>query len=209
LACAAEALTPFWWRDASLLQAELDAHGSFAAAGRTHQVAASTLKSAWSEHGLPPRPRGALRPAVTLADPLNEPLLKLAAHLVKACGTGKAKLVSGRREPHDGLERIFFIGDAHVPYHSREGFAIWLKACRDFKPTLVVQMGDFVDCFSVSSYSKDPGRALGLDKEIEAARDALDEIEKASPGARRIYIAGNHEDGCNGICRTRRRSFST
>jgi predicted phosphodiesterase len=100
----------------------------------------------------------------------------------------------GKREPNGGLERLFFIGDAHVPFHDKKALAIWLKACRDFKPTIVVQMGDFMDCFSVSSYSKDPGRALGLDKEVDEARIVLDQIEKASPGARRIYVSGNHED---------------
>jgi predicted phosphodiesterase len=190
VACGDKALPPTWWRDAFLLQSEYEAHRSLAAVSRAHGVPQSTLKTAWSDLGLPARPRGgAPQPAVTQPDPLNEPLLRLAD-----LGKVKERPPLGKRERVDGLERLFFIGDLHAPYHHKEGLAIWLRACRDFKPTTVVNMGDFLDCFAVSSYSKDPRRAFGLDTEIEKAKKILDKIEKASPGARRIFIAGNHED---------------
>lgn len=188
MACRSSALPPLWWQQADILQAEVDAHNSFAATGRVHSVPASTLKTAWSEHGLAPRSRGALRPAVTQPDPLNDSLLRLADF------KRSTRKIEAKREPVNGLERLFFISDPHIPYHDEKALAVWLKACRDFKPSVVVSMGDFIDCFSVSSYSKDPRRALHLEGEVEQARAALDQIEKASPGARRIYIAGNHED---------------
>jgi hypothetical protein len=65
---------------------------------------------------------------------------------------------------------------------------------RGFEPTTVVSMGDFIDCFSVSKYSKSPTRALGLDEEVASANAVLDEIDRIAPKSRRIYIAGNHED---------------
>lgn len=69
-----------------------------------------------------------------------------------------------------------------------------MDALADFKADTVVILGDFVDFFSVSHWSKDPSRALTLADEIAHAETLLDEIEERSPGTRRIYIAGNHED---------------
>src|SRR4051812_3037880 len=69
-----------------------------------------------------------------------------------------------------------------------------LEAMEEFKPDLVISNGDFLDCFSVSNYSKDPQRALGLEREIGLAEAELDRIEAASPGAERIFLEGNHCD---------------
>jgi predicted phosphodiesterase len=92
------------------------------------------------------------------------------------------------------LKRLFFLSDPHIPYHDKRGLKIALAALKRFKPDIVVSVGDFVDFFSVSSYSKDPSRALLLDKEVGQATVVLDQIGKLAPNARRIYIAGNHED---------------
>ena len=54
-------------------------------------------------------------------------------------------------------------------------------------------MGDMADCFSVSSHSKNPQRALQLKSEIEAVNDGLDQLEGLM-ASRYIYLAGNHED---------------
>jgi predicted phosphodiesterase len=89
---------------------------------------------------------------------------------------------------------LFFLSDLHCPYHHKKGVEVALRAMKRFKPDVVVSMGDFMDFFSVSSYSKDPTRALRLDKEVEDATILLDRIDKLTPGARRIYISGNHED---------------
>ncbi len=92
------------------------------------------------------------------------------------------------------LERIFFFPDSHIPYQDKRAFEIALAALKDFKPDWVVSIGDFIDNFSVSSHSKDPGRALQLDKEIAEATSTLDRINKLAPNAKRIFVAGNHED---------------
>lgn len=92
------------------------------------------------------------------------------------------------------LERLFFIGDVHSPFHHKPSWKLVMGALADFNPTIVVSMGDFVDFFSVSHWSKNPERALSLRDELEIAGGLLDEVEARSEGARRIYIGGNHED---------------
>jgi len=59
-----------------------------------------------------------------------------------------------------------------------------------FEPDTVVVIGDFIDCFAVSNYSKDPTRLLGLQEEVAHATDLLDRIT----AKRKIYVCGNHED---------------
>jgi predicted phosphodiesterase len=91
------------------------------------------------------------------------------------------------------LEKILLIPDCHHPYVDKNAWNLMLKAAREFKPQHVVIMGDFADFYGVSSHSKDPNRALKLKEEIEATKDALDEVKKL--GAKNYhFVSGNHED---------------
>jgi calcineurin-like phosphoesterase family protein len=64
---------------------------------------------------------------------------------------------------------------------------------QEFKPDILVCMGDLADFYKVSSFGKDPGREFSFKEEVEDCNAALDELD--SIGAqRKIFIAGNHED---------------
>ncbi len=91
------------------------------------------------------------------------------------------------------LERIFLIGDLHSPFENKRAWRLVLDALADFKADTFVSLGDFMDCLSVSTYSKDPSRAFSLADEVLAARDRLLEIEERTPDARRVWLDGNHE----------------
>jgi len=91
------------------------------------------------------------------------------------------------------LEKILFIPDCHVPYHDKDAFNLMLKVGKAFKPDHAIILGDFADFYGVSSHSKDPNRALKLKEEIDATKDALDQI--ISIGAKNnVFVSGNHED---------------
>ncbi len=68
-----------------------------------------------------------------------------------------------------------------------------MKAARDLQPETIVILGDFVDCFAISNYSKDPTRAMGLEKEISLALKKREQLD-ALGAKRKIFIEGNHED---------------
>jgi predicted phosphodiesterase len=87
-------------------------------------------------------------------------------------------------------ERVFFIPDAHIPFEDKRAVALVFDALTHYQPHTVVIMGDFLDCFSVSHWVKDPRRAFTLEKEIEKATGYLDRID----ANRKIYVCGNHED---------------
>lgn len=91
------------------------------------------------------------------------------------------------------LQKILIIPDVHVPYHDKRAWKLMLKAARAFKPEHTIIMGDFIDCYSVSSHSKDPNRALKMQEEVEETKKALDEISSIK-SSNKVFIAGNHED---------------
>lgn len=88
------------------------------------------------------------------------------------------------------VEKVFFVPDLHCPYNDKKATELMFDAMSVFKPDTVVIIGDFIDCFSVSRWAKDPTRAKTLKQEAEAGKAYLDRIK----ARRKIFIAGNHED---------------
>jgi predicted phosphodiesterase len=88
------------------------------------------------------------------------------------------------------VEKVFFIPDLHCPYEDKRAVELMFDAMKVFKPDVVVIIGDFIDCFSVSRWAKDPKRAHTLKQEADAGKAYLDRIT----AKKKIYIAGNHED---------------
>lgn len=91
------------------------------------------------------------------------------------------------------LKRVLFIPDQHFPYNDKRYWKVLMQVCSQFKFETIVIQGDFVDCYTVSSHSKDPTRKLNLLEELEPAKKALRQLEGF--GAKQlIYLEGNHED---------------
>lgn len=91
------------------------------------------------------------------------------------------------------IERILFIPDCHFPYVDRVAWAVMLRCAWIFKPHRIIQMGDFIDCFTVSDHSKDPRRGTQLEAELVATNEALDELD-ALGAAHKHITWGNHEN---------------
>lgn len=81
--------------------------------------------------------------------------------------------------------------DTHAPYHDPEAVAVALAVLRTVKPDTLVILGDFLDCYSVSRFPKDPKRKHLLREEIDQSIYILDEIQKACRNVK--FIKGNHE----------------
>lgn len=90
-------------------------------------------------------------------------------------------------------DRILIIPDTHAPYHDKKAWELMLDVARDFKPTTICILGDFVDCHSISSHSKNPACTYSLADEIETASGLLKQLEALKP-KRKIYCEGNHEE---------------
>jgi hypothetical protein len=83
--------------------------------------------------------------------------------------------------------------DLHIPYQDD----IAISAMFDFiesqhiKPDLVVILGDLVDFYEISTFSKDP-RRKDIAAEIKEANEFLISLRNRYPDARMILYRGNH-----------------
>lgn len=91
------------------------------------------------------------------------------------------------------FEKILFIPDTHVPFHDKRAFLLACKIARSFRPDWLVVLGDFADFYSVSKHDRSPDRRHLLIEEVDAVKEALDELSAAARCKRRIYVSGNHE----------------
>ncbi len=90
------------------------------------------------------------------------------------------------------ITKIMVCPDAHFPFVDKTAWKVFLKACKAVQPDVIVIIGDFLDCLSISRHAKKAKDEKFLSKELESGNDALDEI-CALMVKRVIYIDGNHE----------------
>jgi len=64
----------------------------------------------------------------------------------------------------------------------------------DLEPSTIVNIGDDVDCYTISSFDKDPRRLHSLQDEINNTRAHLHKVSQLAPEANKYWLEGNHED---------------
>lgn len=90
------------------------------------------------------------------------------------------------------MKRVLFVPDTHRPYHDKKAWRCMIKAAKLFKPDVLIVLGDFADCYGISSHMKSPSRAIKFHDEIVDVAEGLDELDAI--GARtKVYVEGNHE----------------
>ena len=90
-------------------------------------------------------------------------------------------------------EKVLFVPDIHAPYQDNTAIRAMIAFGKEFKPDRIFLMGDVIDFYALSSFSKDPMRALKLQSEIDEAVSVLKIIRKEFPKARIDFVKGNHE----------------
>jgi predicted phosphodiesterase len=105
------------------------------------------------------------------------------------------------------LKKILFVPDVHVPYHDKTAWGTMLAAMREWKPDIVVVLGDLCDMYSVSAHDKDPRRMNRLDWELEACNEALDQLD-ALGAQKKYFVEGNHETRWDRALASRATEFS-
>jgi predicted phosphodiesterase len=91
------------------------------------------------------------------------------------------------------MERILIVPDTHAPYQDRRAWDLMMSAASDLEPDVIVHMGDLLDCYCISQYSRDPARESMLDVEVEEGKELLRQLDYLQPN-RKVLVAGNHED---------------
>jgi hypothetical protein len=103
-------------------------------------------------------------------------------------------------------QRVFFIPDIQIgyyrnivtmklePFHDLAAIDCMLQMLRDFRPTRVVILGDFLDCASLSRYLQVPEFQLTLQPSIYYGTALLQKArELAGPDCEFDFLEGNHE----------------
>lgn len=84
------------------------------------------------------------------------------------------------------------LNDTQFPYEDRKVLNLVLNFVDELKPHGVVLNGDITDCYSLSSFSKDPLKKNTLAAEIKLAEALMLRLAKVTK--ERIWLGGNHED---------------
>ena len=91
--------------------------------------------------------------------------------------------------------KVLTIGDTHFPFHSKPAYKKLLKLIQKEQPTHVVQIGDLLDQYVFSKYT----RSLSVDPAVEIqlglklANKMWADIKKLVPKAKCYQLIGNHD----------------
>lgn len=93
-------------------------------------------------------------------------------------------------------KRLVVLPDIHTPNYDYTSINAVKAFIKYYKPTTLIQLGDFCDWDSVSSFEPNAEKEIQtLDKESDSSNQLLDELDKVLPkNCAKIMIAGNHED---------------
>lgn len=87
-----------------------------------------------------------------------------------------------------------FIGDHHVPFHDPVAWDLIVQWVKDYRPEVIHHLGDFLDCYQLSSHDRDPELITNFRDDCELGHTLLSELREASPGSKFHLSEGNHED---------------
>lgn len=97
---------------------------------------------------------------------------------------------NGQNNSHQ-FEKVIFVGDFHIPFHDYKLFELFIKFIKYFKPDKCYIIGDLLDCYSVSTFNKDPKRMGNLQIELDLAENIINKIFKLCKDI--TFLEGNHE----------------
>ncbi len=91
--------------------------------------------------------------------------------------------------------KVFCVGDTHFPFHSRSALKKVIAAIKREQPDVVIQMGDLLDQYVMSAYSKSASVSVRDDvlKGLKVARRFWQDVQAAAPKAKCMQLLGNHD----------------
>jgi len=85
------------------------------------------------------------------------------------------------------------VNDFHIPYHDQRLMVEFKKFVHTHQPRVIHILGDLLDCYAVSKFSKDPARLLSLQDEFDQGTEFLRELRELCPSTIISFVEGNHE----------------
>jgi hypothetical protein len=90
--------------------------------------------------------------------------------------------------------KVAIIPDWHIPAHDRQVAFMVKQWLSDFRPDIIILIGDAADMFGLSRWPKPPRVVANTQMELDETRRIIDEIIECSGCLHLFYILGNHED---------------
>lgn len=84
--------------------------------------------------------------------------------------------------------------DQHFPFEQKVCIKLSRQFIRDLQPGAVHLLGDIIDFYTISRFSRDPNRRLTLQGEIDSASAYCEGVRDDAPKADIFYSEGNHEN---------------
>ena len=89
--------------------------------------------------------------------------------------------------------RFAAIPDLHAPLTHKGYFEWMLRQIEDFRPDVVVNLGDWFEGKPAKRFSKWPGETWTLEAERRAVADQAEAINAVAPDAKKVWLYGNHD----------------
>ena len=141
-----------------------------------------------------------IRKALQVPNPDITPTFPVQFELAR-----ESKPIETMQEPLARLERprpthgtFAASGDWHIPYENSRDLSLYFEFLHDFKPDLILFMGDLFDLQQLSSFEE--GRKVKLATlptvldDYSRARRLLEPLRYALPDSYWLYVEGNHEE---------------
>ena len=90
--------------------------------------------------------------------------------------------------------QVFVLSDLHIPYQDSQTLKAVFDCIVDNQPNYIVLLGDVLDCYSISRFSKRPDRMRNLQYEIDTFYKLMKDLIKNLPKTEIHYVFGNHEN---------------
>lgn len=87
--------------------------------------------------------------------------------------------------------KLIALGDLHAPYQNGQAVEVAKKTIRDFKPDIVVLMGDMIDCKAFSTHAPDIEGDSPYHRELAIVNALIDFVQEHA--GKTVYLEGNHE----------------
>jgi UDP-2,3-diacylglucosamine pyrophosphatase LpxH len=93
------------------------------------------------------------------------------------------------------VTKVFIISDTHFPFHQPEALENIIESIKQERPTHVVQIGDLLDQYVFSKYTKSPEITPEMDvmAGVSWAQAMWKRIKAVAPKAKCYQLLGNHD----------------
>jgi len=102
--------------------------------------------------------------------------------------------ITSKVEKGESTTKFVVLGDRQIPFHDTRAIRLARRVIEDFQPDYVVDLGDALDLPDLSTkYAPKPEHKMQFKSALRIYREQTEKEIEACPTAKRIWIAGNHE----------------